>query len=73
MLIKEDEFYYYTKNKLGDVYKIEKDICRNAIKPNTLKSENEINDKIEKLLFPYRKNGDLIEIIPEDYFKINLS
>lgn len=68
-VIKENEFYYYTKNKLGDVYKIEKDICRNAIKPNTLKSENEINDKIEKLLFPYRKNGDLIEIIPEDYLR----
>ena len=34
------------------VYKIEKGICRDAIKPNTLKKETDIKDSIEKLIFP---------------------
>lgn len=51
--IKEDnEFYYLLKD--GIKYKIEKSICRNAIKPNTLKSENELIEKTEKLIFPYQ-------------------
>lgn len=50
--IKEDsEFYYLSKD--GCEYKIEKQICRNAIKPNTLKSELELEGKTEKLIFPY--------------------
>ncbi|MCD8402090.1 Eco57I restriction-modification methylase domain-containing protein [Tenacibaculum finnmarkense] len=50
--VKEDfEYYYLLKD--GIEYKIEKGICRNAIKPNTLKSEEELDRKIEKLIFPY--------------------
>lgn len=50
--VKEDnEFYYLLKD--GIKYKIEKDVCKNAIKPNTLKSESELEEKIEKLIFPY--------------------
>src|SRR5690554_1929347 len=50
--IKEDyDYYYLLKN--NEEYKIEKSICRDAIKPNTLKSEDEINKKMEKLIFPY--------------------
>ncbi len=52
-VINEDKNYYYTKYKNGEIYKIEKGICRDAIKPNTLKSEKELSDKLEKLLFPY--------------------
>ncbi|WP_438710251.1 HsdM family class I SAM-dependent methyltransferase [Aquimarina muelleri] len=51
--VKEDnEFYYLLKD--GYEYRIEKNICRNAIKPNTLKSESELEEKTEKLIFPYQ-------------------
>lgn len=46
-----DEFYYFEKD--GEVFKIEKGICKNAIKPNTLRSESEILNNTEKLIFPY--------------------
>jgi len=53
--IREDEqFYYFVKDKVN--FSIEKAICRDAIKPNTLKTEGEIVSKTEKLIFPYSTN-----------------
>ncbi|SCY49789.1 Eco57I restriction-modification methylase [Flavobacterium anhuiense] len=50
--IKEtEEFFFFIKD--NKEYKIEKSICRNAIKPNTLKLESEIAKHTEKLIFPY--------------------
>lgn len=76
--IRESEDFYFLE-KGGKEFKIEKGICRNAIKPNTLKSELEIEKSTEKLIFPYLiVNGkvDLFEkvtktlkIIDEDVFK----
>jgi adenine-specific DNA-methyltransferase len=60
---KEDSKYYYLL-KEGVEYKIEKKICRNAIKPNTLKSESEIERRTEKIIFPYN-----IELNNTDLFK----
>ncbi|CAA0199544.1 Eco57I restriction-modification methylase domain-containing protein [Tenacibaculum maritimum] len=60
---KEDtEFYYLLKD--GIEYKIEKGICKDAIKPNTLKSELELESKTEKLIFPYN-----IELNETELFK----
>ncbi len=78
--IKEDnEFYYLLKD--GIEYKVEKSICRNAIKPNTLKSEDELIEKSEKLIFPYQfeitktglfdKEEKILKTITELEFKIN--
>lgn len=51
--VKETEkFYYFIKD--GQEYCVEKEICRNAIKPNTLKFESEIENQTEKLIFPYK-------------------
>lgn len=59
----EDErFYYITK----DLHPIEKAICRDIIKPNILKSEDEIPEKTEKIIAPYT---DEDQIIQEDFFK----
>lgn len=58
----EDSNYFYVKMKDGKVFPIEKTICRSVIKPNTLKSEDEIAAKLEKLLFPY--------VIVDSYAKI---
>lgn len=68
-VVKEDQDYYYTQTKKGEVFKIERLICRDVIKPNTLKNEIELNTKIEKLIFPYTLSSQGPEIIPEDKFK----
>lgn len=50
----DEQFYYFVKDKVN--FSIEKAICRDAIKPNTLKTEGEIISKTEKLIFPYSLN-----------------
>ena len=62
--IKSDENYYYL-TRSGKEYPIEKDICRDIIKPNILKTEAEIPDKEEKIIAPYDDNSTLIA---EDVF-----
>ena len=73
-----DEFYFFEKD--GNQFRIEKDICKNAIKPNTLKSESEIENNTEKLIFPYelidekdlfKNNKRSIKILDEPYLKEN--
>lgn len=49
--VKEDEKYYYHQN--GKLHKIEKNICRDIIKPNRLKLESEIPKLKEQIIFPY--------------------
>ncbi|WNM19491.1 Eco57I restriction-modification methylase domain-containing protein [Flavobacterium capsici] len=57
-----DEFYFMSKDKIE--YRIEKSICRDAIKPNTLKLASEIENQTEKLIFPY-----IIENLGTNLFK----
>lgn len=47
----DDEFYYFEKD--SNTYKVEKEICRDAIKPNILKSEKDLINYNEKIIFPY--------------------
>ena len=68
-VINEDPVFYYSQNKLGETFKIEKGICRDVIKPNTLKSEKEISNKIEKLLFPYYVSNGIVKVMEEDVLK----
>ena len=65
-VIKQDLYYYYTEASDGNIYQIEKSICRDVIKPNTLKSESEITEKTEKLLFPYVSAGTSVTPISEE-------
>ena len=79
---KESDNYYFLE-KGGKEFKIEKGICRNAIKPNTLKSESELEVNTEKLIFPYivthgekdlfDKSKRTVKIIDEQTFKIKFS
>jgi len=73
-----DGFYFFGKD--GKEFRVEKSICKNAIKPNTLKSESEIKDNTEKLIFPYefidekdlfKNNKRTIKILDETYLKEN--
>jgi adenine-specific DNA-methyltransferase len=69
----------YILKKNERIFNIEKGICRDAIKPNTLKSELEIEENTEKLIFPYleingepdlfNKSKKIIQIFDEKYFK----
>ncbi|HBS86183.1 MAG TPA: N-6 DNA methylase [Bacteroidales bacterium] len=73
------DFFFLEKN--GKEFKIEKSICRNTIKPNTLKSELELEKNAEKLIFPYLilneetdlfdKSKKILKIIDEAHFKNN--
>ena len=75
----DDNFYYFDKDL--NSYKVEKTICRDAIKPNILKDEDDITVYNEKLIFPYftidETNRDLfqqqpnrsVKVISEEVFK----
>jgi len=52
----EDDEYFYHQN--GKLYKIEKGICRDIIKPNRLKTELEIPQLKEQIIFPYHQNDE---------------
>lgn len=47
----DDSNYYFIKDKKE--YSVEKAICREIIKPNILKTENEIDEVKEKIIYPY--------------------
>ena len=71
----EDEVYYYHE----DGHKIEKTICRDIIKPNRLKSESEIENLTEKIIYPYYQDvaeaynivSKKQKVLEEQYFKDN--
>lgn len=50
--IRETKKYFYIKYIKTEI-KIEKDICRKAIKPNILKNESDIENYLEYIIFPY--------------------
>ena len=51
--VDEDDNYFYHQN--GKLHKIEKGICRDIIKPNRLKTESEIPQLKEQIIFPYHQ------------------
>lgn len=60
----EDNNTYTLSSKHGE-YKIEKSICRDAIKPNILQTESDVEQYIQKVIFPYRVVNDTVVLIPE--------
>lgn len=78
--IREDnDFYYFEKQ--GEQFQIERNICKDAIKPNILKEEIDLERLMEKIIFPYNivveNNNDLfqnqtnrlVKIIEEEIFQ----
>ncbi|WP_052447558.1 Eco57I restriction-modification methylase domain-containing protein [Clostridium polynesiense] len=59
-----DNHYILLRN--GKEYLIEKEICRDIIKPNVIKNEEDLEIKSEKLIFPY-------EIIKNAFSIINIA
>src|SRR5690606_8891671 len=78
--IEEDENFYYFEKK-GKRFQIERNICRDAIKPNILKEESDIVKLMEKIIFPYNivvyndndlyhnQTNRLVRIIEEQVFQ----
>ena len=77
--VDEDDKYYYHQN--SKLHKIEKEICRDIIKPNRLKSESEIPEIKEKIIFPYQSDNkqlnmfegtkEKLNVFDEEYFQDN--
>jgi adenine-specific DNA-methyltransferase len=59
----DDSFFYL--NQENRIYKIEKAICRDIIKPNILKHEDEIPLMKEKLIYPYVNGISPFSLMPE--------
>ena len=66
----EDDIYFYIERD-GEKHKIEKAICRNVIKPNKLKKEEDIDRLMEKIIFPYLVTDEVAKVMEEDYFKVS--
>lgn len=62
---REDELYYYRLDANIE-YKIEKSICREAIKPNKLKQEDQIHQLTEKIIFPYSTDQQKKAVVLEE-------
>ena len=66
--VREDErFYYRTYGKKE--FAIEKKVCIDIVKPNVIVDEEDMKDKIEKLLFPYEFHKGKPVIIEEAQFE----
>ena len=69
--IREDTRYYYFEGESGEE-RVERELCRDAVKGNILRSEDGLNRFKEKLIFPYRvDNTGGVVAIEEDDMRIN--
>lgn len=66
--IKEDK-KYFTFQKDETIYKVEKGICRDIIKPNILKYEHQIPEIKEKVIYPYTNGITPLSLLKENVFK----
>lgn len=61
--MKEDGEFFYREYD-GKTYPIEKGICIDVVKPNIIRTEKDLEDHMEKAIFPYMKDKT---IMPEEY------
>jgi type I restriction-modification system DNA methylase subunit len=66
-----EENGYYLKEYNGKIYKIEKEITKEIIKANVIKSEKDILKNKRRIIFPYKLVNGRYEIIPEKELKQN--
>lgn len=56
---------YYTREYQGKQYSIEKDICREIIKPNILRTDSDLQTCMQAIIFPYREESGKYHLLPE--------
>lgn len=67
---REDDKFLYFKDKNNISCKVERAICKKIIKPNIVKNEQELIEKMEYIIFPYHLGGNnKYELIQEKEFK----
>lgn len=67
---REDERYYYFESE-GREVQVEREICRNAVKGNILRCEEDVEVNTEKLIFPYSTGeGNVVLPIEEDKMRM---
>lgn len=72
----KNDIYFFTPNKSDDKYyyrildgieyRIERSICIKVAKPNIIKNEQDLIDKIEIAIFPYKLKDNVFVVIGED-------
>lgn len=72
----KNDIYFFTTNKSDDKYyyrildgieyRIERSICIKVAKPNIIKNEQDLIDKIEIAIFPYKLKDNVFVVIGED-------
>lgn len=62
----EDDKYFYLQN--GDLYKIEREICRDIVNSNKLSRKNDLSILKEKVIFPYDQQNRP-KLLDENDFK----
>src|SRR5690606_7148118 len=66
--VREDEHFYYLQN--GELFPIEKQICKEIINPNKLTTINDIDRLRQKAIFPYNyTESDEAVLIDEKLLK----
>lgn len=63
--VREDDTYFYREYK-GEQIPIEKAVCINVIKPNVIRTEIDLERKMEKAIFPYNSDHSILK---EDEFR----
>ena len=63
--IRKDRTYYYIMYK-DEEFPIEKSVCIDVVKPNIISDELDMEGKIEKLLYPYKRNDENKPMIIEE-------
>lgn len=62
--IDEDDDFYYLQN--GQTYPIEKAICTQIVNPNKLTKLDSIDSIRQKIIFPYTRENNTINLLDED-------
>ncbi|PQJ72915.1 HsdM family class I SAM-dependent methyltransferase [Polaribacter butkevichii] len=69
--VREDNEYYYRKEKGEEEVRIERGICRSIINSNSIESQESLLANREVIIFPYYYTNEIRNVIEEDDFRIN--
>ncbi|AOW19750.1 HsdM family class I SAM-dependent methyltransferase [Urechidicola croceus] len=69
--VREDNEYYYRKEKGEEEVRIERGICRSIINSNSIESQESLFANREVIIFPYYYTNEIRNVIVEDDFRIN--
>ncbi len=65
----DNQFYYHETEER--IFPIEKEICKPAINPNRIKNAEELNQKTEQIIFPYKRGKNGVNVFKENFFSEN--